>query len=50
MEPIEFDFAKDSADRAKHGLSLADAAEFDWDAANIVPDHRFDYGKLRLQA
>ena len=47
MTPIDFDPAKDLANRAKHGLSLADAAELDWDAANIVPDTRFDYGELR---
>ena len=39
MTPIDFDPAKDLANRAKHGLSLADAAELDWDGANIVPDH-----------
>ena len=50
MPPIDFDPAKDVANRAKHGLSLADASNLDWEAANIVPDRRFDYGELRSQA
>ena len=50
MPPIDFDPAKDLANRAKHGVSLAEAAELDWDAANIVADLRFDYGELRMQA
>ena len=50
MQPIEFDPGKDDINRAKHGLSLADAEHLDWEAANIVPDHRFDYGELRSQA
>ncbi len=50
MPPIEFDPLKDLANRAKHGVSLADAADLDWDAANIVPDKRFDYGEPRSQA
>ena len=50
MTPVDFDPAKDLANRGKHGLSLAEASGMDWDAANIVPDKRFDYGELRSQA
>ena len=50
MRSIEFDPAKDAINRAKHALSLTDAESFDWDAANIVPDKRFEYGEPRFQA
>lgn len=44
---IEFDAAKDQANRAKHGCSLADAARLDWDAAVVIYDDRQDYGEER---
>lgn len=47
---IEFDPAKDAANRAKHGVSLALAAELDWDAALVWVDDRFEYGELRMIA
>jgi uncharacterized DUF497 family protein len=47
---IEFDPAKDAADLAKHGISLSDAAEFDFTAAVITVDDRFDYGEIRFRA
>jgi uncharacterized DUF497 family protein len=47
---IEFDPAKDAANRMKHGLSLAEAAEFDFTAAVITIDDRFDYGEVRFRA
>jgi uncharacterized protein len=47
---IEFDPAKDAANIAKHGCSLALAAEFEWDDAIIVPDERYDYGEDRFSA
>ena len=34
---IEFDRAKDSANQAKHGVSLGLAEELDWDAAPFLP-------------
>lgn len=37
---IEFDPKKDSSNRKKHGLSLAMAAQLDWDAALIWVDER----------
>jgi uncharacterized DUF497 family protein len=37
---IEFDPVKDASNQAKHGVSLALAAELDWDAA--IPNSK-DY-------
>jgi len=39
---IEFDPAKDAANLRKHGVSLAEAAVFEWDTARILADDRFD--------
>lgn len=47
---IEFDPAKDAANQAKHGVSLALAAELDWEAALVWVDDRFEYGELRVIA
>ncbi len=47
---IEFDPAKDAINRDKHGLSLTDAASFDFDAAVVLVDDRFDYGETRYRA
>ncbi|MDH3210417.1 MAG: BrnT family toxin [Burkholderiaceae bacterium] len=47
---IEFDPAKDAANRAHHGLSLAFANELDWDAALVWVDDRFEYNELRMIA
>jgi uncharacterized protein len=47
---IEFDPAKDASNQAKHGVSLALAAELDWDAALVWIDDRFEYGELRMIA
>jgi len=47
---IEFDPAKDAANRVKHGVSLGDAALVDWDAAVIWPDTRVDYGEDRMSS
>lgn len=44
---ITFDPAKDAANRDKHGLSLAKAAELEWDTALTWPDLRRDYGEPR---
>jgi uncharacterized DUF497 family protein len=44
---ISFDAAKDVANRAKHGVSLALAAELEWDWLLAVPDIRQDYGEER---
>jgi uncharacterized protein len=47
---IEFDPAKDEINRAKHGVSLAQANGFDWETALEREDDRFDYGELRFVA
>ena len=44
---IAFDAAKDVANRAKHGVSLALAADLEWDWLLAVPDTRRDYGEER---
>ena len=45
---IEFDLAKDAANLAKHGVSLARAEDLDVKVA--VPDDRFAYGEARMRA
>jgi len=47
---IEFDPAKDAANIAKHGISLARAAEMDLSSALIRLDARRDYGEARWRA
>lgn len=47
---IEFDPAKDAINLAKHGLSLADAAEFDLSSAAVLRDERRAYGEVRYLA
>jgi len=47
---IEFDPVKDSANLEKHGVSLALAAELDWEAALVWVDERFEYDELRMIA
>ena len=47
---IEFDPAKDAANVKKHGVSLALAAELDWDAALVWVDDRFEYDEFRMIA
>ena len=47
---IEFDPDKDSGNQIKHGVSLALAAELDWEAALVWVDDRFDYVELRMIA
>ncbi len=47
---IEFDPAKDQANIAKHGMSLALAVDFEIDAARVMRDSRKDYGEDRFVA
>lgn len=47
---IEFDPNKDQANLAKHGVSLALAAELDWKDALAWIDERSDYGESRMIA
>jgi uncharacterized protein len=44
---FEWDATKDAANRAKHGVSLADAARLDWQIGRTEVDPR-QYGELRL--
>ena len=45
---IEFDPAKDAANQAKHGVSLALAGELNWEAALVWIDDRIEYDELRM--
>lgn len=45
---LEFDDTKDKANRTKHGVSLARAAEMD--VLAFVADDRKDYGEVRYRA
>lgn len=47
---ITFDPSKDASNQAKHGVSLAVGAQFEWDSAIIWPDARRDYGEPRQAA
>ncbi len=47
---VTFDPAKDVANVAKHGVSLAEAVEFEWETALMWPDTRRDYGEARMMA
>jgi len=47
---IEFDPTKEASNQLKHGVSLAMAAELDWDAAWVWVDGRFDYREMRMIA
>jgi uncharacterized DUF497 family protein len=47
---IEFDPAKDAANRKKHGVSLVLAGELDWEAALVWVDERFEYNEIRTIA
>lgn len=47
---ITFDPTKDKTNIAKHGISLAEAANIDWDTACVWMDDRFEYDEERLCA
>lgn len=44
---ITFDPAKDAANLAKHGVSLALAAQLEWESAVVWLDERRPYGEAR---
>lgn len=50
MDLYEWDDAKNSANRAKHGVGFELVLAFDWAAAVIRPDDRKDYGEARQLA
>lgn len=45
---IEFDPAKDAANQIKHGVSLATAAELEWETLLAGRDVRNDYSETRM--
>ena len=47
---IEFDPAKDSANTAKHGVSLGLASQLEWGSALVWTDGRKGYGEARQSA
>lgn len=47
---IQFDAAKNEANIAKHGVSLALAGELEWETALVREDARHDYGETRWTA
>ena len=44
----DWDESKDAANRAKHGVSLAQAVRLDWTRGKDVMDLRADYGEDRI--
>jgi len=47
---IEFDSAKDTSNKAKHGVSLSMASDLDWETALVWIDGRFEYNETRMIA
>ncbi len=47
---ITFDPNKDAINRDKHGLSLQEAADLEWDIAFAWEDKRYGYGEVRMVA
>jgi len=45
---ISYDFNKDAANQRKHGVSLANAANIEWETMIAVPDIRRNYGEPRM--
>ena len=46
----EFDPTKDKSNLNKHGLSLANAENFEWDTAVVREDKRQQYAEPRYEA
>ncbi len=45
---ITFDTNKDILNQQKHGTSLAEAAEIEWETLYAKSDNRADYGEVRM--
>ncbi|MFZ1386992.1 MAG: BrnT family toxin [Thiolinea sp.] len=45
---IQFDPQKDVLNRQKHGVSLAEAENIEWDTLWGFEDDRFNYSELRM--
>jgi hypothetical protein len=43
-----FDPAKDASNITKHGMSLAEAVNIEWDTLWAFEDDRADYGEVRM--
>lgn len=50
MDTYEWDEGKYATNLRKHKLPFELVYEFDWDAAYLKPDRRFDYGEDRMIA
>ena len=46
----EWDEAKSTANRLKHGIAFDHAEDFDWNNAVFQQDNRFDYAEARFRA
>lgn len=46
----EWDEVKRESNREKHGVDFAEAEDFDWETALVIPDTRTDYGEPRYRA
>ena len=44
---LQFDSLKDELNQQKHGVSLALAADLDWELGIVWDDERADYGERR---
>jgi uncharacterized protein len=47
---VTFDAGKDAANLVKHGFSLLDAVDFEWETALVWPDTRREYNEARMAA
>ena len=45
---IEFDADKDAVNVEKHGVSLADASQLEWETLWAMEDRRREYGERRM--
>ncbi|MFC4275280.1 BrnT family toxin [Achromobacter aloeverae] len=45
---LSFDPVKDISNQRKHGVSLREAREFEWEGALTCEDLRRDYGERRM--
>jgi len=45
---IRFDSVKNATNLVKHGVSLADAANIEWETLLTKPDTRRNYGETRM--
>lgn len=46
---LSFDPAKNLSNQSKHGFTLADAQQLEWEYLVSKPDDRLEYGEVRMQ-